>query len=379
MSCFLEYKRIHTGDEIMKKFLPLLLLTVFLVISPGCGSLLPSINTFQASPSVITAGQSATLVWNVSGTNTVSIDQGLGIVPAASSQTVFPTVTTVYTLSAGNLVGTASKSIVVTVNPAPIEINIDVNPSVIQSGASAALIWSVSNANSVSIDQGIGNVSLTGNKLVSPTDTTTYTITASGPAGTLSKSVVLTVNAPIVAVFNADPNIISVGQLSNLHWDITGATSVSIDQGIGDVGPVGSKVVYPYYTTTYTLTASSSCCSVSRAVVLTVGNYYPYQMPFGYHGFPHMYPYGYGYGSGYPYSYAPIIDILNINPTSITAGSTATLSWHVTGANTVVITGLGTVPSSGSAPVSPAVTTTYTLTAVNDFTSATGSVTLTVH
>jgi hypothetical protein len=48
--CFIEYKRIHTGDEIMKKFLPLLLLTVFLVISPGCGSLLPSINTFQASP-----------------------------------------------------------------------------------------------------------------------------------------------------------------------------------------------------------------------------------------------------------------------------------------------------------------------------------------
>lgn len=361
----------------MKKFIPLIILSAFLVISASCVPLVPSISSFQASPSVITTGQSTTLVWNVSGTNSASIDQGLGIVPASASQTVFPSSTTVYTLTASNIVGSTSKSIVVTVNPAPIVINIDVNPSVITSGASAALIWSVSGANSVSIDQGVGNVSLTGNKLVSPTDTTTYTITSTGPAGSLSKSVVLTVNAPIVAVFNVDPNIISVGQLSNLHWDVTGATSVSIDEGVGNVGPVGSKVVYPYYTTTYTLTASSSCCSVSKAVVLTVGSYYPYQMPFGYPYGPHMYPYGYGYG--YPYSYGPVIDILNISPTSITAGSMAILSWHITGANTVFITGLGTVPSSGSAPVTPAITTTYTLTAVNDVTSTSGSVTVIVH
>jgi hypothetical protein len=346
----------------MKKFLPLLLLSVFLIISTSCASLLPSIVTFQANPAVITAGQSATLVWNASGTSSVSIDQGLGAVPAAGSQVVFPTVTTVYTMTASNLAGATSKSIVISVNPAPIVINIDVNPAVINSGVSAALIWSVSNANSVSIDQGIGSVPLTGNKLVSPTDTTTYTLTASGPAGTVTKSVVLSVNAPIVAVFNVDPNIIAVGQLSNLHWDVTGASSVSIDQGIGDVQPVGSKVVYPYYSTTYTLTASSSCCSVSKAVVLTVGNYYPYQLPYG-----------------YPYMHGPFIDILNISPSTIPAGNTAILSWHVTGANTVVITGLGTVPSSGSAPVSPASTTTYTLTAINDFTTTTGSVTVTVY
>jgi hypothetical protein len=359
----------------MKKLLPLLLISLFLIIGTSCVSLLPSIVSFQANPTVITAGQSATLVWNVSGTNTVSIDQGLGAVPAASSQIVFPTATTVYTLTASNLAGTTSKSIVISVNPAPIVINIDVNPAVINSGASAALIWSVSNANSVSIDQGIGSVPLTGNKLVSPSDTTTYTLTASGPAGTVTKSVVLSVNAPIVAVFNADPNIIAVGQLGNLHWDVTGATSVSIDQGIGDVPPVGSKVVYPYYTTTYTLTASSSCCSVSKAVVLTVGNYYPYQLPFGYpYGFPPNYPYNYGYS----YMHRPFIDILNISPSTISAGNTAILSWHITGANTVIITGLGTVPTSGSAPVTPTSTTTYTLTAINDFATTTGSVTVQV-
>ena len=359
----------------MRKVLPLLLVSVFLLIGSSCVSLLPSIVTFQANPDVITAGQSATLVWNVSGTNSVTIDQGLGALPAAGSQIVTPNVTTVYTLTANNLVGTTTKSIVVGVNPAPIVINIDVNPAVINSGASAALIWSVSNANSVSINQGIGSVPLTGNKLVSPTDTTTYTLTAGGPAGTVTKSVVLSVNAPIVAVFNVDPNIIAVGQLATLHWDVSGATSVSIDQGVGDVQQVGSKVVYPYYTTTYTLTASSSCCSVSKAAVLTVGNYYPYQMPYGYpYGFPPNYPYQYGY----PYIYGPIIDILNISPSTIPAGNTAILSWHVTGANTVIITGLGVVPSSGSSPVSPTSTTTYTLTAINDFATTTGSVTVQV-
>jgi len=360
----------NRGDDTMKKFLPLLLLSLTLVVGPSC-VLVPSITTFEATPATITAGQSTTLVWNTSGTSSVSIDQGLGAEPVAGSQIVYPTSTTVYTLTASNIAGATTKSIVVTVNPAPIVINIDANPAVIMSGASAALIWSVSGATSASIDQGVGSVSLSGNKLVSPTVTTTYTLTASGPAGTVSKSVVLTVNAPITAVFNVDPNIIGVGDLASLHWDVTGATSVSIDQGIGEVPPVGSKVVYPYYSTTYTLTASSTCCSVSKTAALTVGNYYPYQLPYGYpYGFPMPYP--------YPYSYGPFIDIFNISPSTISVNSSAFLTWHVTGAKTVIISGLGVVPASGLATVTPAATTTYTLTATNDFRTTTGSVTVQV-
>ncbi len=359
----------------MKKFIPLLFLCLFVLVGPACVSLGPSIATFEATPAVITSGQSTTLVWNVAGASSASIDQGLGAVPAAGSQIVYPTSTTVYTLTASNIAGTITKSIVVSVNPQPIVINIDANPSVIISGSSAALIWNVSGATSASIDQGIGTVPLSGNQLVSPATTTTYTLTASGPAGTISKSVVLTVNAPIVAVFNADPNVIAVGQLSNLHWDVTGATSVTIDQGIGPVPPVGDKVVYPYYTTTYTLTASSSCCSVSKTAVLTVGNYYPYQLPYGYpYGFPTPYPYRYGY----PYIHGPFIDIFNISPGVIGAGANALLTWHVTGANTVIISGLGAVPASGSATVTPAATTTYTLTATNDFGTTTADVTVQV-
>jgi hypothetical protein len=254
----------------------------------------------------------------------------------------------------------------------PVVINVDINPAVINSGGSAALIWRVSGANSVSIDQGIGNVSLNGERLVSPTATTTYIITATGNAGTVSKSVVLTVNPPVVATFTVDPSTISAGQLATLQWNVTGATSVSIDQGIGKVAPVSSKVVSPYYTTTYTLTASSSCCTISKSVVLTVGRYYPYWGPYGY---DYMYPYMHEY----PYMYGrPFIDILNITPSTITSGDSATLSWYVTGASSVFITGIGNVSSSGSRVVSPSSTTTYTMTASNYYGTTTGSVTVNV-
>jgi hypothetical protein len=361
------------GDDTMRKFLPLVLLTLLLVVGSSCAALLPSIATFEAAPAVITAGQSTTLVWNVSGTTSISIDQGLGTVQPAGSQIVYPTATTVYTLTASNIAGTATRSIAVTVNPAPVVINFDVNPAVITSGASAALIWTVTGANTASIDEGIGSVSLTGNKLVDPTSTTTYTLTASGPGGTVTKSVVITVNAPINVEFNVEPDIVAVGQAATLHWDVTGATSVSIDQSLGQVQLIGDKVVYPYYTTIYTLTASSSCCSVSKAIALTVGNYYPYQLPFGYpYGFPRKYP----YNNSYPYG--PLIDIFNVSPSTIGASGNALLTWHVTGANTVIISGLGIVPSSGSATITPFVTTTYTLTASNDFNTVTGSVTVQV-
>jgi hypothetical protein len=364
----------------MKRFVVLPLLLLFLIIGASCASIIPVIVAFDATPTVITAGGSATLIWNVSSANSVIIDQGLGALPPAGSQVVSPNVTTVYTLQASNMVGTVSKSVVITVNPASIVIDFNVNPAVINSGSSAALIWNVSGANSVFIDQGVGNVPLSGEQVVSPTATTIYTITASGAGGTITKTVVLTVNPPVVANFSIDPDVIDVGQSATLQWDVTGADSVTIDQGIGDVAPIGSRLVSPNYTTTYTLTASSSCCTVSKAAVLTVGSYYQHLLPFGYpQGNPQGYPYGYPNTPQYQYANrAPIVDILNVTPKTIAQGQSATLHWYVTGASSVFISGIGSVPSSGSITVSPTKTTTYTLTASSPFGSTTRSVTISV-
>ncbi|MEM7235086.1 MAG: hypothetical protein AAF517_23110, partial [Planctomycetota bacterium] len=67
------------------------------------------------------------------------------------------------------------------------------SPSTIMEGGSALLEWETTGASSVSIDQGVGAVSLDGTVSVSPATTTTYTITATGPAGSVDAQVTVTV------------------------------------------------------------------------------------------------------------------------------------------------------------------------------------------
>jgi peptidoglycan-associated lipoprotein len=71
------------------------------------------------------------------------------------------------------------------------------DPTSIQRGQSSTLRWEVSgDTNSISIDQGIGAVQATGNRRVFPTDSTTYTLTASGPGGSVSARATINVSAP---------------------------------------------------------------------------------------------------------------------------------------------------------------------------------------
>lgn len=71
---------------------------------------------FRAEPAEIEAGGVAMLSWEVSGTMTAEIDQGIGQVPAAGEIDVRPTQTTTYTLSAGIRRATAT----IAVKDAPI-------------------------------------------------------------------------------------------------------------------------------------------------------------------------------------------------------------------------------------------------------------------
>ena len=69
------------------------------------------------------------------------------------------------------------------------------NPSTITVGESSTLSWSVTDATSVTIDNGIGSVALTGTTAVNPTTSTTYTLTATNSAGSVTGSVTVTVGA----------------------------------------------------------------------------------------------------------------------------------------------------------------------------------------
>jgi len=80
---------------------------------------------------------------------------------------------------------------------APTIAQFTAEPTSIQRGQSSTLRWEVSgDVTNVSINQGIGTVQNTGNRRVFPSDSTTYTLTASGPGGNTTSSVTVEVTAP---------------------------------------------------------------------------------------------------------------------------------------------------------------------------------------
>ena len=79
-----------------------------------------------------------------------------------------------------------------------------------------------------------------------------------------------------------------------------------------------------------------------------------------------------------PPNNAPTITSFSASPTTITVGASTTLSWSVTDATTLSISGVGTVTGT-STTVAPTNTTVYTLTATNSYGSTTANVTVTVN
>jgi hypothetical protein len=109
-----------------------------------------AITSFTAAPAIISAGQSATLSWSVSGSGAISIDSSVGDVTGRSSVTVSPVQTTTYRLSAntGGTVLTATAT--VTVNP-PVDTQPPTTPAlrsaVVINGGAVQLTWSASTDN----------------------------------------------------------------------------------------------------------------------------------------------------------------------------------------------------------------------------------------
>lgn len=75
---------------------------------------------------------------------------------------------------------------------------------------------------------------------------------------------------PVVVTLSATPTAIKSGDSSTLLWNVTGATSVTIDQGIGKVAVAGTKTVSPTKTTEYTLTATNSAGTTNQSISLTI-------------------------------------------------------------------------------------------------------------
>lgn len=285
-----------------------------------------------ADPGSIQVGQSSTLSWLSTHADSCVIEPAIGTVDVNGSISVSPTETTTYTTTAMGLGGISADSVTVTVAYPPT-VSINANPEILVPGQPSTLSWSSTNADTVVIDQGIGSVPVNGTMSVSPGETTTYTINATGPGGTATASVTVTVTyPPPTATMSADPGTILMGESSMLTWSTTLADSTSIDQGIGHVDLSGSIYVSPIETTTYTITAIGPGGSTTDSVTVTV-----------------LYP--------------PTVEI-SANPETIMQNESSTLTWTSTNADSCVIEpNIGSVGVNGSIPVSPIETTTYTITA----------------
>ncbi len=176
----------------------------------------------------------------------------------------------------------------------PVVKTFSANPAIINPGEVTTLSWTVNGANSVFIDQGVGNVALSGSTTLTPTATTTYTLTANNAAGNSTVRCQVTVRGtqgsattgtptppalsgmPQINYFVAEPAVIVIGGSSMLRWDVTGATNIFISPEVGPVEEGVGVLVSPAQTTKYTLTADNQIGQAATSVFVTVR---PAQLP----------------------------------------------------------------------------------------------------
>ncbi len=307
----------------------------------------PQIIFFNSTPSRITRGQTSTLTWQVVNATEISVTS-LGNVGRNGNYDVRPTNTTQYVLTAKNGSGTVSATTTVQVDAEPLPnlpafTQCSVSPTNIMAGESATISYLTSGATEVNIS-GIGRVADNGTQVVTPTASTTYTLTARNAAGPVTCNVTVQVTAgtaPRIVNFAANPMTITAGDSSTLSWNVENAKTVSITS-LGTVNASGSQAVTPATTTTYTLTATNDGGSVTATATITVN--------------PKT---GGGGGGG---GTAPTVTSCAASPsTTAKPGDPVVISYLAQNATGITISGVNGATIAGPVTVNPQATTTYNI------------------
>jgi hypothetical protein len=296
----------------------------------------PSITSFGASPATIEAGSSSSLTAVFTGGTGVLTPGNISVV-SGTAVAVSPTTTTAYTLTVTPPVGsvTATMMATVTVDPVPTITSFSANPTSISSGGSSSLTAVFTGGTGVITP---GNISVTSGTpvSVSPTATTTYTLTVTPPVGSVTATMTATVTvgsgAANITSFTANPTTIGAGSSSQLVGYFTGGTGV-ITPGNTSATSGTAVSVSPTATTTYTLTVTPTGGGTAATKTATV-----------------------------TVDPAPVITSFTASPTTIVAGNSTSLSASFTGGAGVITPGNLSITSGTPLNVSPTATTTYTLT-----------------
>src|SRR3954468_951329 len=158
---------------------------------------------FSAYPQFVTAGQATRLSWTAGMAKSVTLFQKdltsgvqstIGEFAPSASILVSPRSNILYTAQANGDGETPTDAAPVWVNVPPGTLNASfaASPQTAIAGGSATLIWNSANALSVTIDNGIGQVPLSGSMKIEPSATTTYTLTATCGTFTVQKTATIT-------------------------------------------------------------------------------------------------------------------------------------------------------------------------------------------
>ena len=217
-------------------------------------------------------------------------------------------------------------------------------PDVLISGNVSELSWQTTNATTLEIDHSIGFVTpvLAGATSTSPlTATTTFIGTAVGPGGSVECEATVAIvplpppGAPLCTL-SAVPDTVEEGEGTSLSWTTVNAITFFINNGIGTSTPValGFASTSPLTaTTTFIGTAAGLGGEATCEATVAVTPPPP------------------------PPPLAPSCT-LSASPSTVTPGSTSTLTWTTTNATTFEIDhGIGTsTPVLGGSTTTPAIT-----------------------
>ncbi|MBI2056347.1 MAG: hypothetical protein HYT37_03115 [Candidatus Sungbacteria bacterium] len=227
---------------------------------------LPTVS-ITASPTSVSQGQSTVLTWTSSNATSCSASfSWWGTKPLSGSEVVVPvnvSGSNIYRIMCSNSFGSRSDEINVDVYQAQnLSVSLTASQTSVNAGNPVTLYWSSTNANSCFATNGwSGTKTFSGNEIVYPQTTTTYTITCQGSSNQQRyESVTITVNqqTPTVSI-TANPTQIYQGGSSVLVWNSNNTNSCyATGAWSGSKSTSGSQTAYPSVTSTYTIVCTGS-------------------------------------------------------------------------------------------------------------------------
>src|SRR5918912_1387664 len=173
----------------ISRILTVTFIAMLLALAAGCAK--PKVQV-QVSRDRMQQGEDVRVSWQSKDAKQVTLNGQA--VYKAGSKVFTPDNTTTYTAVAkrGSKEARDSKVVEVSARPAGPSVRISLDQDAISRGQSTTLRWNTNNADRVTISE-LGTVPNSGTRVVSPSQSTTYTATATGPGGTDTASARLTV------------------------------------------------------------------------------------------------------------------------------------------------------------------------------------------